>query len=698
MGALAQFFGDWGHVLCAALFAVLTLWTSRNFETLATGKLLVAAFSMTAIWALSIAFGGVDRLESGMMESLRNCAWLVCLFMSSRVGFSEKQHEQEHVGGALPLYAMLVLLLVAQSGLDIIAMMQEAQGRALGTLAEAAVILRILWAIGALLLIQRVFMASVAQERPIRASVVAAMAVMWSYDLLLYGAAFLKAQEPVFILFAARGALMAFLVPVIAIALRNHGRQAFSPSRALAWRGIGAALALVAMLLLLLLLFVIDGMASPLVRALTTGGGFIIVVSALVALPSTRLHAWIKVWIAKHLFRHRYDYREQWMAFADMIGSGAHMPGVTIEQRAIKAVADITDSPAGALLMPNASGHFILQSSWNWPDGNEAGHRLPAALAERMKAQSWIVDVAQEAGNGMMLPDWLSAEPQSWALVPIFHFGDMIAVMLLARPPVLRPLDWEDLDMLRAAAKQVASTLAEAQGQNALAEARRFEEFNRRFAFIMHDIKNLVSQIALVARNAERHADNPEFRQDMVLTLKEAADKMNMMLARLSQHNSVGDAEVTCFALGDVAHSVAAVRKATHPLLVEGDMTVSVMADRTRVEQILAHLLQNAIEASAPDAPVVLRISREEGAGRIAVMDHGIGMSAEFIRDELFRPFASTKQDGFGIGAYEARELAGAMGGALYVESVPGKGSIFTVSLPLADTVNSTSHAEERAA
>ena len=59
-------------------------------------------------------------------------------------------------------------------------------------------------------------------------------------------------------------------------------------------------------------------------------------------------------------------------------------------------------------------------------------------------------------------------------------------------------------------------------GQEALANAQRFEEFNRRFAFILHDIKNLVSQLSLLARNAERHADNPEFRADMVATLQVA--------------------------------------------------------------------------------------------------------------------------------------------------------------------------------
>src|SRR3546814_13854417 len=79
--------------------------------------------------------------------------------------------------------------------------------------------------------------------------------------------------------------------------------------------------------------------------------------------------------------------------------------------------------------------------------------------------------------------------------------------------------NWEDFDLLRTVGQQAASYIAEAQSQSALADAEKFEEFNRRFAFIMHDIKNLVSQLSPVARNAERHADKPEFRADMVATL-----------------------------------------------------------------------------------------------------------------------------------------------------------------------------------
>src|SRR3546814_19779536 len=124
-------------------------------------------------------------------------------------------------------------------------------------------------------------------------------------------------------------------------------------------------------------------------------------------------------------------------------------------------------------------------------------------------------------------------ENRAWALVPLIHFERLAGAVLLARPLVGRELDWEDLDMLRVVGRQVASYISEAQGQEALSEAQRFEAFNRRFAFIMHDIKNLVRQLSLVARNARRTAENHEFRDDMNATMEESVGKLTDIQTRL---------------------------------------------------------------------------------------------------------------------------------------------------------------------
>jgi signal transduction histidine kinase len=108
-------------------------------------------------------------------------------------------------------------------------------------------------------------------------------------------------------------------------------------------------------------------------------------------------------------------------------------------------------------------------------------------------------------------------------------------------------------------------------------------------------------------------------------------------------------------------------------------------ADAGAVRQIVQHLVANAVDASAPGTSVQLVALAENGRVRIDVIDQGAGMTGAFIRDELFKPFVSTKEGGFGLGAFEALGLAQAMGGTIDVASEPGRGSRFTLWLPLAD-------------
>jgi putative PEP-CTERM system histidine kinase len=283
----------------------------------------------------------------------------------------------------------------------------------------------------------------------------------------------------------------------------------------------------------------------------------------------------------------------------------------------------------------------------------------------------------------------------AWVLVPLPHLGSLAGAILLARPPLDRALDWEDFDLLKVTGRQVASYLAEARAQEALADAQRFDEFNRRFAFILHDIKNLVSQLTLTARNAERHADKPEFRADMVATLKDSAERMNALLARLSQHHRGRSEAPHAIEVQPVVHRAATSRARQHPVHVSGVSSAIAHADPAGLEQLLNHLVQNAVEASAADAPVTILVGADGLNVTIDVTDQGCGMSPAFVRDKLFKPFVSSKPGGFGIGAFEARQIAAAMGGRIEVTSREGQGTRFRVVLKAAHAADLR---EERAA
>jgi signal transduction histidine kinase len=115
-----------------------------------------------------------------------------------------------------------------------------------------------------------------------------------------------------------------------------------------------------------------------------------------------------------------------------------------------------------------------------------------------------------------------------------------------------------------------------------------------------------------------------------------------------------------------------------------GDASLCALVDSAALEQAVEHLLQNALDAST-GAPVTVRVDSSRAGVAVAIADKGVGMDGDFVRNRLFQPFASTKSGGFGIGAFEARSLIAAMGGRISVDSRPGRGTTFTITLPAAD-------------
>jgi signal transduction histidine kinase len=138
-------------------------------------------------------------------------------------------------------------------------------------------------------------------------------------------------------------------------------------------------------------------------------------------------------------------------------------------------------------------------------------------------------------------------------------------------------------------------------------------------------------------------------------------------------------------ALADILTEAVASKQAfkLRPTLDLPPPSLRVRAERERLTRAIGHLLQNALEATPPSGQVTLRSYEDSGQAIVEITDTGSGMDAEFIRTRLFQPFDSTKGAGMGIGAYECRETVRALGGQLDVDSTPGRGTRFRLSLPL---------------
>jgi putative PEP-CTERM system histidine kinase len=674
----------WSYALAACLFASVILWRLRE-RVEGTARLLVAGYFATAVWASVSAMRGPVDVLTMPAETLRNLAWLVMLHAM----WGDIKDEAR--AGLRLVFSAVALVIGTQFVLNLIMAFAAVPADLMQDMLTTERLLRITMCSGALVLVHNLYGQATPNSRMAIRGPMLGLTLMWGYDLNLYTLAYLGAPGAAQ-LFDWRGIFMAVAAPLFALGPPGRDTLRIRLSRAATFQslsllGICSYFAVMALVATALRRSHWDWAAV--ITAVALSG--MILGTAVLAL-SQWARGWAKVKIAKHLFEHRYDYRGEWLRFADTVGrsDGGALP---IGERLIKAFADILEAPGGLLLVPDTAGSVSIGASWNWP-----GQMPPIEPEESrgfwaaIERSGRILDVdafrrgmLNHRDRDVTVPDWLADEPDAWTGVPLIHHARLIGLVLLAAPDYRRPLDWEDFDLLRTAGRQAASSLAESFSQEALADARRFEEFNRRFAFILHDVKNLVSQLSLLARNAERHADNLEFRADMVATLQGSVGKMNELLARLAPHSPARVQRLGPEPLRPVLTSAIAARRGEHDVRLLGDTNLWAMFDAAALEQALGHLLQNAVEACSPALPVTVRVDSNGETVSIAITDKGVGMDSDFVRNRLFQPFASSKSGGFGIGAFEARSLIDAMGGRLTVDSRPGAGTTFTILLPAAE-------------
>ena len=507
---------------------------------------------------------------------------------------------------------------------------------------------------------------------------------MFAYDFYLYSNTMLFHQVDADI-WAARGVINALTVPLIAISM---GRSAsWSSEMALSRRVMfhsaalfGSAIYLLAMGSAGYYLRYVGGSWGTVMQAAFLFGALVLLV---VILFSGTFRAWLKVFISKHFYSYNYDYREEWLRFTRTLSE--HGPGLGV--RTIQAVAELVESPGGVLFLRAESGAFMPDAYLHVP-ARSVSEAADSPFCHFLESKQWVVDLQEYEDNPAMyahlpMPTWLAEFPRRWLIVPLIMQGKLFGFILLTPPRSRVALNWEVIDLLKIAGNQAASYLAQQEAANALMVARQFESFNRMSTFVVHDLKNLVSQLSLLIPNAEKHRNNPEFQRDMLDTVKHSVQKMTLLLQRLSRNET--PEHMVPLQIDQVLRQAVALKDAfePHPVLDIAEASLKVLADRERLERVLGHLIQNAIEATPKDGTVTVALRRAEATALITITDTGEGMSEEFIRERLFKPFETTKSAGMGIGVFESREYIDELGGKLEVVSVPGQGTTFHVILPL---------------
>lgn len=415
-------------------------------------------------------------------------------------------------------------------------------------------------------------------------------------------------------------------------------------------------------------------------------GAAVIVLALVITSRTTR--ETLTVLINKHLFSHKYDYRAEWLKLIERLSQPTSPAAV--HRQAIDAVASIFKSNGGALWL--RQGHVLAPVYQENIAVSiiEAIEHDDSAFVQALERSEWVFLPSSTSNdnplsqNNEHLPIWAKRIPDIWLILPLLNESELIGFMVLTSPNNEDALNWEDLDLLKTVGRQIANYLERHEQAEQLAEARQFDAFNKLAAYVMHDLKNLIAQQSLVVKNAEKHKDNPAFVDDAIQTINNSVSRMNNLLRKLQRNEPEG---VRVLNLNDVLiESVKRCQKgAPQPTLRNEHHDVRVKGDWDSLVMVFVHLLHNAQDATHASGFIDVYVNLDAGIVRIAIEDNGEGMAPEFIRDRLFRPFDTTKTGkGMGIGVYQAKDYVQVLGGNIYVESMPGEGTTFTVSLPVA--------------
>ncbi len=649
-----------------ALAASAMLFGGRRRRALA----FALACALQAGWAVQGLVGLPDPILGVLLESGRMVAWGAFLALLL----------PRHQGRVLHLVLLAGGILVAvRAGLPYLDAFAEV------TRIQAALICELLAVTLALCVTVAVFSASAESSRWSLKFLCFPLAGLFVYDLFLYSQMLSIGLSSLEYL-QARVVLAVLSAPFVVIAAWRSGfwAQELQLSRQ-------AALYSVALVAVGLYLLAVAG-ATLLVRSWSIGVAPMLQVGLLFAsallllflLFSGRFRARLKLWVSRHFYAGKYDYAHEWRKFMQTLA--LEDESNALENRIIRACANLLEVPGGALWVMEG-GRPRLHATWNYRPVRSAVDEVPDALFRDRDGRYQPLHGAGLAGAAFARDD-----SEAWLAVPLPHAGRLLGFIVLSPPRVSRPIDAEDSELVMLIAYQCASYLAEKRAVTALENEKQFARFNRQYAFVAHDIKNLVSQLAVMLKNFDRHAENPAFQQDMRETVSHAVSRMRALLDRLSRLRERSDTREEDADPVDVPALVESVlsrhRDASRPRI---ELVVSaaargrkVRAASERLADVLDHLLTNAREAGGEAGRVQVDLDVVDDCVVVDVTDNGPGMEPEFVRDVLFTPFRSTKEHGFGVGVYQCREFAREHGGELEAISSPGSGTTMRLRLPLA--------------
>jgi putative PEP-CTERM system histidine kinase len=403
-----------------------------------------------------------------------------------------------------------------------------------------------------------------------------------------------------------------------------------------------------------------------------------------------------RAWIRRNIFAGRYDYRQFWLEATERIRS-IDPPNIIAS-----AVADIVHRALGAIDIS------VWMRRW---DPNRLNllistETIPHTLEQEVSgvveqilniSEPLPVDDLADMQDAGLVRDFMERTGAS-LLVPLISSNRIVGVITVGSDRSGQPYDLEAREFLRALAGHAAGEFHKSDLLDTLVEAKKDEAFRAFSTFVLHDLKNFASTLSYIAQNAPRYQNNPEFQKDTFQSVYDTAEKMKRLCNSLRTFSGTLAAEKKPANLNQIVRSVADTLSAgiSKHLKLELAELPPVPADAEEVKRVLQNLLLNAREAISEDG--VISVSSLDLGDRvqISIQDNGSGMSREYLEQELFQPFHTTKSGGLGIGLFQSKKIMEAHKGTILVDSEQGKGTKVVLAFPVKTEEPRISHITQK--
>ena len=668
-----------------ALFFFALFRKARNWFFISTALL-------TILWSASIVRITIDHqhflADTFPIETIKNAASFI--FLSS-ILYKQKYGNDLHFISRFKLAVVSSIFTLMMLSIESFPILLGLIQQRFNT--DPRILGHVIFSVYGLMLMEQLYRNTPLNQRWNLKFLCLSIGAIYVFDLTLYSKSLLFKQLDIS-LWQSRGVINALITPFLAIALTrldtiSLGKAPTSPTKIVFYTSIlfGSGIYLILMSATGYYLRHVNEEWGKTIQTIFT---FLAILLLFISFTSGKIRALVKVYFGKHFFHYSYDYREEWLKISKALAKLESLDD--LKNFIINTLTKLVESSGGGLWLKDDQGHFFLAANLNLRLTSKELEYLKKNinLAEYLTSKQWVIDFYELAHSPEVYDD-IDLSPlcnegsQIWLIVPLFHLNHLESFVVLTQPRVPRKLNWEDHDLLKTVGMQLANALVLNKASESLANNRQFETYHRLSAYLVHDLKNIAAQMALIVKNSDKHKHNPDFIEDTVDTLKHSVNKMQHIIEQLKQGKTTisSSSQVD---LVDIIHHINFLHNGSPALQVETTLNECLInIDQAKLINVVTNLIQNAQDATQkPEGSVKLVLTAIADYAVIKIIDNGTGMTPTFIAERLFKPFDTTKGNaGMGIGAYEARDFVLKNSGFIGVESEPEIGTTITLQLPL---------------